>query len=162
MTTEAPKKKRPMWQWIAGAIVLLLICGVVANMTGGDKDDKTASEPSGSSSTTAPANTTAPEKPAEPTTAPKMAAIGDAVTSGDLSWTVVAVEDKGQKWAGNYDSKTTAGRFLKVDLAITNNGKDQVSLFSQPTIKDSGGREFKASDDLMMVIGSDTSASSAT
>lgn len=161
MSTEpAPvaKRKRPTWQYIAAAVVLLGICGVVSNMGGGD-DDKTASVPSGAGIGGAGAGgTSVPAKKAPPTDVPPTAApagIGDAVASGDLSWTVAAIEDKGQKWSGQYDSKTTAGRFLKVDLAITNNGKEEVSLFSQPVIKDAKGREFKATDDLMMVIGSD-------
>lgn len=159
MSTDAPapapvaKAKRPKWHYIAGAVGALVLCGIVGNMLP-DKDDKgatTTTTTSGGASN-APAAT---DKPAEPTAAPKLAGIGDAVKSGDLSWTVAAIEDKGKSWKGQFGSETTAGKFLKVDLSITNNGKEEVSLFSQPVIKDASGREFKATDKLMMVIGSD-------
>ena len=130
---------------------MLGLCGIIANMGGNDDGTPTAKPASDS----APAVAKATDAPVTPTDAPKPAGIGDAVTSGDLSWTVAAVEDKGQSWAGQFSSETTAGRFLKVDLAITNNGSEEVSLYSQPTIKDAKGREFKATDKLMMVIGSD-------
>lgn len=157
--TPAPTKaKRPKWHYIAGAVGALVLCGIVGNMLP-DKDDKTASVPSGTGVGGAGnGGESVPAKKAPPTDVPPTAApagIGDAVTSGDLSWTVAAIEDKGQSWKGQFGSETTAGRFLKVDLSITNNGKDEVSLFSQPTIKDAKGREFKATDKLMMVIGSD-------
>lgn len=152
-TTTPVKAKRPKWHYIAGAVGALLLCGIVGNMMGDDDDKAAAPVTSGSdSATSAPAAT---DKPAEPTAAPKLAGIGEAVTAGDLAWTVVAVEDKGQTWAGQFDSKTTAGRYLKVDLAMTNNGSEEVTIFMQPSIKDSKGREFKATDELMMVIGSD-------
>lgn len=160
MSTEpAPvKAKRPKWHYIAGAVGALVLCGIVGNMLP-DKDDKTASVPSGAGIGGAGAGgTSVPAKKAPPTDVPptaKPAGIGDAVKSGDLSWTVAAIEDKGKSWKGQFGSETTAGKFLKVDLAITNNGKEEVSLFSQPVIKDASGREFKATDKLMMVIGSD-------
>lgn len=38
------KRKRPWWHWAGGAVVLLFLCGIIANM-GDDDDEPTASTP---------------------------------------------------------------------------------------------------------------------
>ncbi|MBK6770309.1 MAG: hypothetical protein IPG72_15130 [Ardenticatenales bacterium] len=45
MSTEpvVEKHKRPWWHWAGGAVVLLFLCGIIANM--GDDDEPTASTP---------------------------------------------------------------------------------------------------------------------
>lgn len=151
MSTE-PKAKRPKWHYIAGAVGALVLCGVVGNMLPDTDTDTptTTSAPASGDSDDEPA-----AKPAEPTAAPKLAGIGEQVTAGDLAWVVTAVEDKGQSWQGQFDSKTTAGKFLKVDFGILNNGNEEVMILSQPVIKDSRGREFKAYDNVIGIIDSE-------
>lgn len=71
-TTAAPKKKRPLWHWIAAGIVALVVLSMMFGGGDDDAEDPVTSAPAGQDSdggeAAAPAAT---DKPAEPTAAPK-------------------------------------------------------------------------------------------
>lgn len=68
------------------------------------------------------------------------AKLGEAITfPGDSTWTVTAAHDRGHKLG----AATTAGRFVEVDLQVTNLTKKEDSILDLPSVVDAQGRELK-------------------
>jgi len=93
---------------------------------------------------TTPENTETKSAQATATPVP-MAKIGDAVKSGNLTFTVTAVEDF-QSLGSSYSKKTAQGIFKVVTLKVENTGKDTKTIDSSMVkIKDDQDRTFDRS-----------------
>ena len=70
--------------------------------------------------------------------------IGETVSfTGDSTWVVTNARDRGKKLAAGGEHATTDGRFIEVDIKITNKGQKEDSILDLPALVDATGREFK-------------------
>lgn len=76
------------------------------------------------------------------------------VPSGDVTWKISAVKDRGtslqakdSRYPTISKTKTTAGKFVEITIQIENKGKDLASI-TTPTLIDSQNREFTSSSDV--------------
>jgi hypothetical protein len=84
--------------------------------------------------------------------------IGDNVKVEDFIYRVEGVEEKSRIESGNQfiDDVTTTGKFVIVDVTVTNNDKESRYVDSNMfKLLDSGGTEFSASNDANTLINSD-------
>lgn len=80
-------------------------------------------------------------------------AINQEVPSGDVTWKVTSVKDRGtsllakdSRYPTISKTKTTAGRFVEISISIENKGKDLASI-TTPVLVDNQNREFTSSTD---------------
>jgi hypothetical protein len=80
--------------------------------------------------------------------------INQDVPSGDVTWKISAVKDRGtsllakdSRYPTISKTKTTAGKFVEITIQIENRGKDLASI-TTPTLMDSQNREFTSSSDV--------------
>lgn len=95
MSTDTPKRKRPLWHWIAGIVGVLVVLSVLGSM-GDDDADPITSAPGES----APVAAKATDEPtAAPTDAPPAPSFADMIafreTATDAAWNV-----RRKEWAG--------------------------------------------------------------
>jgi hypothetical protein len=76
----------------------------------------------------------------------KVAKIGDAVNAGDLTYKIISVEFKKSISDGlGQVYKPGAGQYLVLDVQVTNNGKEKITMDSTLTkLKDQQGAEYEA------------------
>lgn len=97
-------------------------------------------------------NTTAPEATIAPEVTEKLPTVGEAVTDGDLAFTVQGV--KTTSTVGSFYSKTAQGQFYIVTVKIENKGNDTKLVdSSQFQVIDSQGRTFDRSIDGQSALG---------
>ena len=84
------------------------------------------------------------------------AKLGETVTFGDSKWIVLKAENLGPTAKSNNqfqpDLKSDGGMFVRVSFKVTNLGKTEERLLSQPKLKDSQGREFSELDNVVFFI----------
>lgn len=80
--------------------------------------------------------------------------VNQDVASGDVTWKVTAVKDRGSsllakdsRFSTISKTKTTAGKYIEVAFTVENTGKDLASI-TTPSLVDSQGREFTSSADV--------------
>lgn len=79
--------------------------------------------------------------------------IGDAVQSGDLEFTVTAIEPGGTEIGSEYLSETAQGEFLLVHVTVTNTGNEAATFFgSNQKLIDSEGREHETDSTASLYI----------
>ncbi len=115
---------------IGGIIVFFILVGIIS--AGGNKDDK----------------------PSESNTKNTIYSVNQEVPSGDVTWKITAVKDRGtsllakdSRYPTISKTKTTQGRFVEVSILIENKGKDLASI-TTPILVDSQNREFTSSSDV--------------
>jgi hypothetical protein len=115
-----------------GGIVVLLLVLAIANSGGGNTASENATESSKDT----------------------IYAINQDVPSGDVTWKVMNVKDRGQnllakdsRYPTIAKTKTTTGRFVEITVLIENKGKDLASI-TTPNLLDSQNREFTSSSDV--------------
>lgn len=120
---------------IGGIIGLFILIGIISAAGGGD-DNSTAS------------------KNASESSKDTIYAINQDVPSGDVTWKVTNVKDRGtsllakdSRYAAIAKTKTTAGRFIEITIVIENKGKDLASI-TTPNLLDSQNREFTSSSEV--------------
>ncbi|MDJ1372253.1 DUF4352 domain-containing protein [Gulosibacter molinativorax] len=154
---DQPKKKN----WFArhkvltGIGIAVIVIGLFAAIGGGggSSDDEPAADPVAAENQDAgaPAEEAAPaEEDAAEEAAPAeeesnaAASIGDAVTSGDLEFTITGVENGGTEVGSEYLNKTAQGEYFFVHVSVTNTGNEAVSFFgSNQKLVDSQGRQHE-------------------
>jgi hypothetical protein len=118
-----------------GLVVLVVVVALTGN--GGNKTDK----PDSSASTT------------QGTDAVQVAGLNQAVTDGDLKFTVLSVEKK-QTLGNQYTKKNAQGMFYVISLKIENVGKKTVTFdSSMAKVTDSQDREFNNSTEGQTAMG---------
>ena len=114
-----PKRRRPLWHWIAGGIGVLIVLSVLANMGDDDADDPITSAPGGN----------APAATAAPTDAPLAPAFADIeakrVDSTDIQWDTFTASLKGNRvdaWPGIVREVKAKGDEVEVSVDLTPGG----------------------------------------
>lgn len=125
MTTDTPKRKRPLWHWIAGIVGVLIVLAALGSMGDDDAADPITSAPD------APAATDKPVEPtAVPTDAPAAPPFGDIeakrVDATDIQWDAYVKTLAGTRavdWPGMVrEVKDAGGGAVKVSVDLTPGG----------------------------------------
>lgn len=136
----APPKKKPFYtRWWFIVLAVIVIAGVAASLSGNKSGDDDVADPAGTS--TAGAST--PSEGKEPEKEPATPGIGDAVTSGDLSLTVVSVDPPVAELGSSALSTKAQGEFIVVALSVTNTGNKAASFYSGQVLLRVGEKEFE-------------------
>jgi hypothetical protein len=158
--------KRSKLPLILGIFGVLVICGIIGALSGGDKD----------ATTTQPTDQAAPAQAAEvkqtevvakapaatrtpvPTKTPvPLPVIGDDVKVGDITWKVLTAENLGQVLKSNnqfIDDVKTSGSFVSVRYQVTNGGT-AATYYTAPDLLDSTERKFSSSSNVLFFIPDD-------
>lgn len=135
---------------ILGLIVLIIV--ISASGSGGKKSDEQTTSTETKTATSQSPTTTADKKTAASPSPASLAKIGEAVTDGDLSFTVLGV--KTANTLGSYYSKTAQGMFYIVTVQVKNNAKDTKTIdSSQFQVTDNQGHTFDRSSDGQTALG---------
>lgn len=143
----APAKKRKVWPWIIGGLVVLL--GIAGLGSTGDKAKKDAAPSASAPSVSIGAPTAAGD--AKDAAAPA----GTGVRDGKFEFTVLSVTSGGKEVGDNPFLKQTAqGQFFVVTVKVTNIG-DKPQSFSPSNQKliDNQGREFEPDATAQIALG---------
>lgn len=152
------KKKGGCLKWTAIIIgVLILLGACTAALSGGDDTNDTSSETteteaasSGESTEESTEEETTEESTEEDTSAPD-AAIGEEVNVGDMSYTVNEVTTGTQ--VGSSTFPTTANEtYVIIDLTITNNGNEAVTVDSTYFKLLIDGATFDSDSEASMIV----------
>lgn len=140
--------KRPV-TWIVAVIAVIAF----AVNGGGDSDEASepATEPAAVEVVDAaePADQTVAETDAvaEAEPEPVMAAMGESVTVGDVTYVVTDVEYGVSQLGDEYVNTTPQGQFVVVSLDLTNNGTEALSFSDEMVVLLDGEIEYSASAD---------------
>ena len=121
-----------------GLTILVVLLVALVAVFGGGGTETAGSDPGGP---------TAPEEPGEPEAdSPPTAAVGEAVTVGDVSWQVTNARQATQLTSEFQEPKQ--GNFVVVDFLFTNNASEAVTLDSESlALKDGEGRTFETDNE---------------
>lgn len=133
------KEKKPFykkfWFWLLVIIVVIIIA-----TSGGDDENDTSDNANDNTETTDTTNDNGEEgtnegntdEAAEEDTGTKTAKIGEAATTGDVTFTVNDVEESTEIQSGNefIENATTSGKFVIVDVNVKNGKNEAITINS--------------------------------
>lgn len=155
MLPTEPKPKKRNWfarhKILTGIGIAIIVIALFSAMgRGGDAEPAADTAPAGNEVSSEEVTDAQPaEDASEPESeaeaaGPDAPGIGDAVQSGDLEFTVTALEAGGTEIGGDYLSETAQGEFLLVHVTVTNTGNEAATFFgSNQKLIDSEGREHE-------------------
>lgn len=137
------KMKKPFYKKIWFWVLAIIVVGAIGGGLGEDEDN-TASEPE-----TTPAETTAKEEPKKeekkkekPAEEAKMYNISDEVNVGKVMYVVNGVETA-DNVGGEY-GENAKGTYLIVDVTVTNNGEEALTVDDNLFVLKNEGKEYKS------------------
>lgn len=146
---HAKKKGLPAWAWVTIILGgLALLCGGAVAVSAVSPDpapviSTPAGDPEGEGTLGS-----APTKKAEPVAEeePVGYKVGQAFRSGDFQYKIHGIKTGLTKVGGQYLSSKAQGQFVRLDLTVTNTGREAKTFDGDwyVKVKDTEGREFSA------------------
>lgn len=110
-------------------VAIIVIAALGSALGGGSSDDEADSTAEVSSTEEATEAESEAEAPAEDEPAGD-AKVGDVVTVGDFEITIVSIEDRGTEVGNEYLTSQAQGKFVGVNIKVTNVGNEAETFFS--------------------------------
>lgn len=135
------KIKKPFYKKIWFWVLIIILVAAIGGGMGGDETN-TASEPESTSTKTVDTETVEEESSEKPKEEAKTYGISDEVNVGDVMYVVNGVETA-TNVGGEY-GQNSKGTYLIVDISVTNNGSEALSISDDFFVLKNDGKEYKS------------------